>query len=135
GDSGAREYGNEFTLPAGGGALPARELHRVRSVENHRAAGVAHDGKRAHVGDEVAIAEGEAALAHQDVVLAARFARLVHHVPHFLRREELPLLDVHGLAGGGRRVNEIGLPAEEGRRLQHVDDLGGGLHLLLGVHV
>ena len=64
----AREHRHEFALPAARGALPARQLHRMRGIEHHRAAGIAHDHERAHVGDEVVVAEGHAALAHQDVV-------------------------------------------------------------------
>ena len=39
GDRGARQHRYEFALAAGGAALPARQLHRVRGVEHHRAAG------------------------------------------------------------------------------------------------
>ena len=54
------------------------------------------------------------------------------HVPG---REELALLDVDHAPGLGRRDQKVGLPAEEGRDLQHVDDLGdfGALRRL--VHV
>ena len=41
---------------------------------------------------------------------------------HVLRREELALLDVDRLAGARDRLDEIGLPAQERGRLQHVDD-------------
>ena len=40
------------------------------------------------------------------------------HVP---RREELAFLDVHRLALCCHRLDEIGLAAEKGRRLQHID--------------
>ena len=44
----------------------------------------------------------------------------IGHVPG---REELPLLDVDDLAGRGGRQQQIGLPAQERRDLQHVHRL------------
>jgi hypothetical protein len=41
-------------------------------------------------------------------------------------REELALLDVDRLAALRHRADEVGLAAEEGRRLQRVDDRGRG---------
>src|SRR5258706_74375 len=52
-----RQHRDELALAPGGGALPARQLHRMRGVEYHRAAGVAHDRERAHVGHQVSITE------------------------------------------------------------------------------
>jgi hypothetical protein len=52
-----------------------------------------------------------------------------------VRGEELALLDVHRLAALGHGADEIGLAAQEGRRLQHVDHRGHRRHLGLGVHV
>jgi len=42
-----RQHRHEFALAAAGAALSARQLHRVRGVENDRRTGVAHDGQRA----------------------------------------------------------------------------------------
>jgi hypothetical protein len=61
--------------------------------------------------------------------------RLQHHLLHVARRHELALLDVHRLARGGAGLDEVGLPAEEGRRLQHIDHGGNGRHFMLGVNV
>src|SRR6185295_358060 len=47
----------------------------------------------------------------------------------------LALLDIYRLARGGGGANEIGLPAEERRRLQHIDHLGYRLHLFLRMHI
>ena len=60
---------------------------------------------------------------------------LRHDIPHVPGREELALLDVDRLAGAGRGDEEIGLAAEEGRDLQHVDRLGHGGALLGLMHV
>ena len=56
----------------------------------------------------------------------------VLHVPG---RQKLPLLDVDGAPGLGRGDQKIGLAAEEGRNLQHIDRLGHGRALLRQVHV
>ncbi len=66
---------------------------------------------------------------------AARRLGLGDHLPHVLRREELALLDVDRLAGARNRLDEIGLPAQERGRLQHVDDRGRRRDLVFGVHV
>ena len=49
---------------------------------------------------------------------------LRHRVAHVVGREELALLDVHDAAGLGRRDEQVGLPRQERRDLQHVGDLG-----------
>ena len=81
------------------------------------------------------VAERRAALADHDVVGAARGLGLGDDLLHVLGREELPLLDVDRLAGARDRLDEIGLPAQERRRLQHVDHGRDLRHLGLGVHV
>src|SRR5438132_299537 len=74
-----------------------------------------------HVRDQVVVAERGAALTHEDVVLSARLARLLHHVLHFGWRQKLALLDIDRPSRSGDDVDEIGLAAEKRRRLQHVD--------------
>ncbi len=54
---------------------------------------------------------------------------------HVARRHELALLDVHRLAAGRDRLDQVGLPCEKGRGLEHVDDFGDGLHLSDLMHV
>ena len=122
-DRRARQHRHEFALAAGRGALPARLLHRMGGVENHGRAGRARqDRQRAHVGDQRVVAERSAALGDQHVGLPPPviLADDVRHVPG---RQELALLDVDDLAGRGGRQQQIGLPAQEGRDLQHVDRL------------
>src|SRR5207249_11393851 len=94
-----------------------------------------HDGERAHVRYQVVIAEGRAALAYENVVPTARFARLGHDIGHVFRREELTLLDVDGFARRGDGADEVRLAAEKRRCLQHVDDSGDFRYFFLGVHV
>src|SRR5690606_30817064 len=63
GHGGARQHRHELALAAGAGALAAWQLHRVGGVEHHRAAGLAHHAQRAHVTDQVVVAEAGAAFA------------------------------------------------------------------------
>ena len=92
------------------------------------------DRQRAHVGDERVVAEGRAALGdeHVRVAGAGDLGDDVRHVPG---REELALLDVDGRAGLRRGDQQIGLAAQEGRDLQHVDRLRDARALLGLVHV
>src|SRR3546814_3070524 len=76
------------------------------------------DLQRAHVADQVVVAEAGAALADHDVGVAGCF-RLFDDGLHFPRRQELALLDVDRLAGVADPGDEVGLAHEEGRRLQH----------------
>ena len=88
---GARQHRDEFTLPAAHRPLPPRELHRMRGIEYHRAAGLAHDRERAHVRYQVVVAETRAALAHQDIVRAAGLPCLGDDVLHVPRAPETGL--------------------------------------------
>jgi ribosomal-protein-alanine N-acetyltransferase len=67
--------------------------------------------------------------------VACGLAGLGDHVLHVAWCEELALLDVDRLAAARHRVDEIGLAAQEGRGLQHVDHGGHGRDLCLAVHV
>jgi hypothetical protein len=51
-------------------------------------------------------------------------------VDHVVRGDELPFLDVDGFAGAATGEQQVGLPAQERRHLQDVDDLGGGRGLI-----
>ncbi len=106
----------------------ARELERVSDVEDDGDAELVEDGERAHVDDEVVVAEGDAALGDEDAVVAHR-GRLLDGEARVLGGEELPLLDVDGAAGARRRQQQVGLPRKEGGDLQHVAHLGDALAL------
>ena len=69
------------------------------------------------------------------MAFARRVARFLDDVFHVARREKLPFLDVDGLAGSGDRADEVGLPAQECRRLQHVDRRGRSFDFLDLVNV
>ena len=121
GDRGTREHGHELALPARRRALPAGQLHRMRGIEHDRAIRAAQHGECTHVRDQIVIAEAEAPLADHHLRIAGG-AGLVDHILHFPGREKLTLLDVHRLALRGRGHDEVRLPAEKRRRLQHIDD-------------
>ena len=113
GDRSAGENGGEFAVAAGGAAESAGALDGVGGVENNRQAFLAHPVERAHVHDEVVIAEGGAALGDEEV-LAAESAHFAGDVDGVERGEELAFFDVHGAAGFGGGFEQVGLAAEEG---------------------
>ncbi len=123
GDGGAAEQGNELGLSAGLGAL-AGDLHGVGGVEDDGRV-VAHDGQRAHIDDEVVVAEAGSALGEGDALVAA-LVEFGDGVAHVLRGDELAFLDVDGASGAGGGDEQVGLAAEEGGDLQDVDDFSGG---------
>ena len=118
-DRSARQHRDKFALAAGPVALPTGLLHRVGGVKHHGTAGVAHDHQAAHIGNERVVAEAHPALAHHDLVVAHRTG-LVHHILHVPGSKKLALLDVDRLALARHILDEVGLPAQERRRLQHI---------------
>ena len=103
-----------------------------RAIELHQIA------QADEVVDEAVVAEEGAAFDEQDVV-AAGLGEFAHRADHLAGREKLALLDTdgpavlfRGLTGGGEQV---GLSAEEGGDLEHVDDGGGGVGLVGGVDI
>ena len=109
-------------------------------VEDHGSHRLAHDRKASHVGHEVAVTERGAALADREDVGVKACSRggltgLLDDVEHVARCKELALLDVDGLARNCAGADEIRLTAEEGGRLEHVDDGGDDGDLCFGMHV
>ena len=106
----------------------------MRRVENHRETGAFHDWNRAHVGDEIVVAERRAALGEQDFFCARPFG-FFDDLAHFRRRKELSLFQIDDLAGDGGGFNQIRLAAEKRRNLQNVHDLthDGGVRLIVNV--
>ena len=112
GDCAAREYRRELALAAGFVSAAARQLHRVSYIEHDGKAEPFHDGNRAHVGDQVVIPEGGAALGYQQL-FSAHLTCLSNYLSHFLRRQKLTLFDVHYAASVDGGLDQIGLPAQE----------------------
>ena len=100
-------------------------LNAVRGVEHDWVTEFAHDGECAHVYDEIAVTEGRTAFGEHDVVVAGSFD-FGDGVLRVGRRKELTFLDVDATLGVRGSLNQIGLPAEEGRDLQHVANFGNG---------
>ena len=97
-------------------------------IEDHGIPKRAQDRQRAHVYDEGVVAEARPALGQQQV-LVARPRYLLHDVFHVPRGQELPLLDVDHAPALARREEQIRLPGQKGRDLEHVHDLGDGFDL------
>ena len=70
-DAGAGERLDVLSQAGGDAVAAAGQLQAVRDVEDDRRAQPAHHRKRAHVDDEVVVAEREAALGDEDAVVAA----------------------------------------------------------------
>ena len=109
-------------------------------VEDDRGVGLAHDRQRAHVRHQIVVAKTGATFTGHETVfrqagLTRRCARLADHVLHVVRRQELALLDVDRPAGLRHGTDEVGLAAQESRRLQDVHDGGHLCNLVLGVNV
>ena len=72
GDAGRGHRLDELRLARRDAVARARQLQAVRDVVDDGIAERAHDRKRAHVDDEVVVAEAEAALGDDDAVIAGR---------------------------------------------------------------
>ncbi len=57
---------------------------------------------------------------------------MMAHIP---RRHKLPLLDVHGAPSSSSGDQQVRLPAQERRNLQHVDSLGSNLAVAGLMHI
>jgi len=92
------------------------------------------NGNRAHVRHERVVTERDASLGHKNVAIA-RTGDLRDDVRHVPRSEELAFLDIDDLAGFRRSYQQIGLPAQEGRNLQHINGRRDPRTLLRLMHI
>ena len=125
GSASAGQRLNELGLTAAGLPFPAGQLDGMSDVEDDRAAERAQDGERAHVHDEVLIAEGGAALGENDLIVAGA-GDFFDGVGHFPRGEKLAFLEVDGAAGAAGSKKKVRLTGKECGDLQDVADFGGG---------
>ena len=113
---------------------PARSLHRMRAVEDHRREGT-HGRQRTEVDHQVVVAERRAALHQRHRAVPRDRLHLRHRVPHVFGGHELALLDQHRLARGRRGEQQVRLPAQESgdlqhvRHLRHLGDVAGLVHI------
>jgi len=131
GDSSAGEHGNELGLASGDSVGRRGGLDGVGAVEDDRGEG-AHGRQRAHVDDEVVVAEAGSALGEGDTLVAA-LANLLDGVPHVPGGDELALLDVDGASGLGGGDQQVGLATEEGGDLEDGFDVAEGFAGLFAV--
>jgi len=107
-----------------------RSLHAVGSVKDHgRLARFAEPGKRAHVNDEISVAEKGPPLSDSDVARAAvrilSAADLLDRAAHPFGLKPLPFLDIDWFSRRAGSFQEIGLTAQERWNLKHVDNARG----------
>jgi hypothetical protein len=126
GHGGAGQHRHHLALTAAAGALPPGSCTEWVASNTTGAPVSRMMASAAHVAHQVVVAKGHAAFAGHEVVFAqalfaGRSAGFVDHVFHVVRGQELALFDVHRLARLGHGVNEIGLAAQKGRGLQHID--------------
>ena len=108
-----REHRRKFALATGLVAATARELHRMRCVEEHGPPGPAQQRNRPHVGDEVVVAEGRTPFGQEELA-AAGLRGLPGHLFHLSGGKELSLFKVHNPAGADGGSNQIVLIGNDG---------------------
>ena len=126
GERGPREHWRERTIAGRFVPSTARPLNRMSCVEDDWITFFPHPVERAHVRDQIIVAERCAALGEAKFLTTER-RQLVGDVLHIPWRQELPLLHVNGASCFGRRLQQIGLATQERRNLQKVDHLAGKL--------
>ena len=99
-----------------------RLLERVRDVRHHRVTKGLHAWDAAEVDHKVGVPKSRPAL-RQHHVRVARVDHLLRRKTHRVRRQKLPLFNVHDPPRMRRRDQQVRLSTEEGRDLQHVHKL------------
>ena len=130
----AGQHRRKLTIAAGRAAESAGPLHGMRRIEDHWQTFLAHPVERAHVGHEVVVAEGRAALGDEEMAAAkgAHFVGDVHRVPW---RKELAFLHIDRAAGFRSGFKQVGLTAQKRGDLQQIDEFRGDIGLFGGVNV
>lgn len=121
GEGGAGEGGDVFALTAAHASGSTGELHAMACVDDSGVLICTHDAKTTHVDHKVLIPKGAAAFGLPDFG-GIRCFKFFHYKLHFLRREELTLLDVDSARGFSGGEKQVGLTAEEGGDLEDIDD-------------
>ena len=92
----------------------------MRRIENHGRE-FAHDGERAHIHNQVVVAETGAALRQKDLSIPC-LAAFFHCVTHVPGRNELSFLDVDCPAAERCGDHKVSLTTQKRGNLQHVDN-------------
>src|SRR5580693_2090512 len=100
----------------------------MRDVEHDGIAELTHDGKGAHIDDEILVTERNAALGENNFLISGGgdFFGGVADIP---RREELAFFQIGDAAGSADGFEQVGLAAKERRNLEDVADFGDGRDL------
>src|SRR6202011_5494388 len=106
----------------------------MRGIENYAITRLAHPIERAHIGDEIVVTEGRAALRETEFFVA-ECDELFRNVLHIPRREELTFLYVDRATRFGGGAEQIRLPAEKCGNLQQVDLFPGNCRFRRRMHV
>ena len=69
---GTRQHGSQMPITCCMAAAAARSLDGVRGIEDHREALLTDPVERPHVGDQVVVAEGRAALGETEALASRR---------------------------------------------------------------
>src|SRR5688572_30536379 len=105
---GAGENRGEYAIAARRVASAPGPLHGMRGVEHDWVAELADPVERPHVGHQVIVPEGRAALSEEELVVAEGL-QLFGDVLHIPWREELTFFDIHHPAGFGGSFDQVRL--------------------------
>jgi hypothetical protein len=126
--------GREFALAAGFVAAAARELNRMRGIENNGKTKTPHDREGTHVSHQVVVTESSPTFREEQALAASGFG-FIGNFTHFQWGQKLALFEIYDFAGAHGGGDEIGLPAKKGGDLEDVGYGSGSRGLLLGVNV
>ena len=106
----------------------------MSGIEDDPIAGLADPEERAHIGDEIIVAESGASFGEEELIIAKgeEFFGDVANIP---RSEELAFFDIDHPLGFGGGLDEIGLAAKEGGDLEDINPFGGDGAVLWGVDI
>ncbi len=134
GGGGARQVADKLPLTGRGGSGAARQLDRVGCIKDNRAAQLAHDDKRTHIGYQVVIAEARAPFGQNNIAVAGRLD-LANGIFHVERGHKLPLLHIDDPAGPAGSYEQIGLARKKRRNLDDIENLGSRVDLADVMHI
>lgn len=129
GDSSPCEDGGKLAISASGGAETARPLHGVGGIKDDAVAELTHPVEGAHIGDEILVAKGGAALGEEEI-LTADGLELFSDVFDIPGGHELSFFDIYSTSCLACGEDEVGLTGEEGGDLEEIDVFGGDFCLL-----
>ena len=134
GDGSPCEDGGKLAISAGGGAEATRTLHGVGGIKDDAETELTHPVEGTHVGDEILVTKGGAALGEEEV-LATNGLEFFSNVFDIPGGHERAFFYINGTSSLASREDEVGLAGEEGGNLEEIDVFSGDFCLLRGVDV